>query len=126
MLERLRHWARAVRRDLHALYLVARDRRTPWYAKALALVVAGYVLSPIDLVPDFIPALGYLDDAILVPLGVLLVIRLIPPELMAEHRELAAAARDSPVSRVAALAVVCVWLATVALAAWWVSDRLTA
>ena len=126
MLERLRHWARAVRRDLHALYLVARDRRTPWYAKALALVVAGYALSPIDLIPDFIPVLGYLDDAILVPLGVLLVIRLIPPELMAEHRVLAAAARDRPVSRVAALAVVCVWLATVALAAWWVSDRLTA
>jgi uncharacterized membrane protein YkvA (DUF1232 family) len=122
MLERLRHWARTVRRDVHALYLVAGDRRMPWYAKALALVVAGYALSPIDLVPDFIPVLGYLDDAILVPLGVLLVIRLIPPELMAEHRERAAAARDRPVSRVAALAVVCAWLATVILAGWWASD----
>src|ERR1022692_1161944 len=100
----LKDWARAMKRDVHALYLASRDPRVPWYAKALALVVAGYALSPIDLIPDFIPVLGYLDDVILVPLGVLLVIRLIPPEVMAEHRDLAAAAQERPVSRGAAVA----------------------
>jgi len=96
MKDRLRDWARVIKRDVHALYLASRDPRVPWYAKALAIVVAGYALSPIDLIPDFVPVLGYLDDVILVPLGVLLVIRMIPPEIMAEHRELAAAAQERP------------------------------
>src|SRR6476469_7633310 len=95
----LKDWARAIKRDVHAIYLASRDPRVPWYAKALALAVAGYALSPIDLIPDFIPVLGLLDDAILVPLCILLVIRLIPPDVMAEHRMLAAAAADRPVSR---------------------------
>lgn len=69
MLHRIREWARAIKRDVHALWLAARDPRTPWYAKALAMGVAAYALSPIDLIPDFIPVLGYLDDAILVPLA---------------------------------------------------------
>src|SRR5215471_19208344 len=80
MAGRLRGWAALIKRDVHALYLAARDPRVPWYAKALAAVVAGYALSPIDLIPDFIPVLGYLDDVILVPLGIVLVVRLIPPE----------------------------------------------
>src|SRR5262245_31457991 len=67
-------------------------RASPWYAKALAIAVAGYALSPVDLIPDFIPLLGYLDDIILVPLGILLVIRLIPPQIMAEHRDRASRA----------------------------------
>jgi uncharacterized membrane protein YkvA (DUF1232 family) len=70
MLDKLKDWARSIKRDAHALYLAARDPRVPWYAKALALCVAGYALSPIDLIPDFIPVLGYLDDLILVPLGI--------------------------------------------------------
>ncbi len=107
---RLKTWARTVRRDVHALYLASRDPRVPWYAKALALIVAGYALSPIDLIPDFIPVLGYLDDVILVPAGIWLVILLIPPDVMAEHRELAASAQDRPVSRTAAIFVVCVWV----------------
>ncbi|QDB99811.1 DUF1232 domain-containing protein [Mesorhizobium sp. 8] len=115
---RLKSWARSVKRDVHAIYLAARDPRTPWYAKALALFVAGYALSPIDLIPDFIPILGYLDDAIIVPLGVLLVIRMIPPNVMAEKRVEAAAALDRPVSRTAATAIVALWIAAVALAAW--------
>ena len=69
MVERLRGWARNIKRDVHALYLSARDPRVPWYAKAVAVVVAAYALSPIDLIPDFIPVLGYLDDLILVPLA---------------------------------------------------------
>ncbi|MGN6143186.1 MAG: YkvA family protein [Mesorhizobium sp.] len=114
----LKRWARSVKRDVHAIYLAARDPRTPWYAKALALVVAGYALSPIDLIPDFIPILGYLDDAIIVPLGVLLVLKMITPEVVAEKRIEAAAALDLPVSRTAAAVIVALWMAAVALAAW--------
>jgi uncharacterized membrane protein YkvA (DUF1232 family) len=69
----LKDWARSIKRDVHAVYLAARDPRTPWYAKALAVCVAGYALSPIDLIPDFVPVLGYLDDAVIVPLGILAV-----------------------------------------------------
>ncbi|ALA19278.1 MULTISPECIES: YkvA family protein [unclassified Chelatococcus] len=118
MAGRLRQWARVIKRDVHALYLASRDPRVPWYAKVLALLVAGYALSPIDLIPDFIPVLGYLDDVILVPLGVLAVVKLIPPELMAEHRELAAAAQERPVSRAAAAVIACLWIASVALVVW--------
>jgi uncharacterized membrane protein YkvA (DUF1232 family) len=114
----LKDWARVMKRDVHALYLASRDPRVPWYAKALALVVAGYALSPIDLIPDFIPVLGYLDDVILVPLGVLLVIRLIPPEVMAEHRDLAAAAQERPVSRRAAVAIAVIWVGSAILCGW--------
>jgi len=115
---RLRDWARRIKRDVHALYLAAGDPRVPWYAKALAAAVAGYALSPIDLIPDFIPVVGYLDDVLLVPLGILLVIRLIPPGVMAEHRSVAAAALDRPVSRVAAIAVVSVWVVAIAMCGW--------
>ena len=120
MAGRLKDWARIIKRDVHALYLASRDPRVPWYAKALAIVVAAYALSPIDLIPDYIPVLGYLDDAILVPLGVLLVIRLIPPEIMAEHRDLAVAATERPVSRAAAVVIACIWIASIALCGWFV------
>ena len=89
MLQQAKQWARIVKRDAHAIYLASRDPRVPWYAKVLALCVAGYALSPIDLIPDFVPVLGYLDDVIIVPLGILAVVKLIPPEIMAEHRALA-------------------------------------
>ncbi len=75
-------------------------------------------LSPIDLIPDFIPVLGYLDDLILVPLGILLVIRMIDPAIMAEHRELAAAAQDRPVTRMAAIVIACIWAASIAVCGW--------
>jgi uncharacterized membrane protein YkvA (DUF1232 family) len=116
--QRLRDWARLIKRDVHALYLAGRDPRVPWYAKALAALVAGYALSPIDLIPDFIPVLGYLDDVILVPLGIAAVIRLIPPDVMAEHRAMAAAAQDRPVSRAAAIAVIVAWVAAAAVCVW--------
>jgi uncharacterized membrane protein YkvA (DUF1232 family) len=118
MADRLREWARAIKGDVHALYLASRDPRVPWYAKLLAIAVAGYALSPIDLIPDFIPVFGYLDDVIIVPLGVLLVIKLIPPEIMAEHRKLASAASERPISRKAAIIIVCIWAASVMLVAW--------
>ena len=118
MADRLRDWARVIKRDVHALYLASRDPRVPWYAKAMAVVVAGYALSPIDLISDFIPGLGYLDDVILVPLGVLLVIRMIPPEIMAEHRDLAAAAQQRPVSGAAAVVIGLIWAGSIALCMW--------
>jgi uncharacterized membrane protein YkvA (DUF1232 family) len=114
-LERLRGWARGIKRDVIALWLAARDPRVPWYAKTVAALVAAYALSPIDLIPDMIPVLGYLDDVILVPLGILLAVRLIPAPLMAELREEAARRGERPVSRAGAAAVVAIWL--IALAA---------
>lgn len=121
---KLRDWARALKRDVHAIYLASRDPRVTWYAKALAVAVAGYALSPIDLIPDFIPVLGYLDDIILVPLGIVLVLRLIPPSIMAEHR--ASAQQDRPVSRIAAFAIVCVWIVSVVLTGWLVYRHVAA
>ncbi len=118
MLEHWKQWARLIKRDAHALYLAARDPRVPWYAKALAIAVAAYAASPIDLIPDFIPIVGYLDDLIIVPLGIALVVRLIPPALMAEHRALADAAQDRPVSRIAAALIATIWLVSVVAAAW--------
>ena len=118
MADWLKNWARIIKRDVHALYLASRDPRVPWYAKALAIAVACYALSPIDLIPDFVPVLGYLDDVILVPLAVLLVIRLIPPEIMAEHRDLAAAAQERPVSRKAAFIIAFIWIVSIGLCGW--------
>ncbi|MER8953316.1 YkvA family protein [Mesorhizobium sp. M0833] len=115
---KLKVWARTIKRDVHAIYLAARDPRTPWYAKALALCVAGYALSPIDLIPDFVPVLGYLDDLILLPLGILAVVKMIPPEVMAEHRAAAALAGERPVSRTAAVVIFCLWAVAITLTAW--------
>jgi uncharacterized membrane protein YkvA (DUF1232 family) len=113
-------WARTLKRDVLAVYLAARDPRTPCYVKALALAVAAYALSPIDLIPDFIPVLGYVDDLLIVPLGIALVIRLIPAEVMVEHRALAAMAQQRPVSRAAAAVIVLIWIASAVLIGWWI------
>jgi uncharacterized membrane protein YkvA (DUF1232 family) len=119
LLEKPKAWARAIRRDVVAVWIAARDPRVPWYAKALALAVAAYALSPIDLIPDFIPVLGYLDDLIIVPLGILLVIKLIPAELMAEFRAEAARREAAPRSTVAAVVIVLTWIAAAGLLLWW-------
>ena len=115
----LRNWARALKRDVLALWLAARDPRVPWFAKLTAGIVAAYALSPIDLVPDFIPVLGYLDDVVLVPLGIMLAIRLIPPALLAEFRTEAAGRADRPVSAAAAAAVIGAWLLGFGALVWW-------
>src|SRR5580692_9180496 len=123
MLRILKLWARRLIRDVHAVYLAARDPRVPWYARVLAIAVAGYVLSPIDLIPDFVPVIGYLDDLVLVPLGLLLMVRLIPPEILDEHRVAAAGIVDRPVSRVGAVAVIAVWgLCATLLGVWAYKD----
>ena len=116
---RLKDWARAIRRDVHALWLAGRDPRVPWYAKALALLIAAYALSPIDLIPDFVPVLGYLDELILLPPAILLAVKLVPPELMAEHRAAAARAEGKPVSRAGAAMVVALWLLAATALVWW-------
>ena len=119
MAHRLKQWARGIKADVIAVSLAARDPRVPWYVKALAIGVAGYALSPIDLIPYFVPVLGYLDDVVIVPLGVLAVVKLIPVEIMAEHRAAAERASERPVSRVAVLLIVLVWAASLALVTWW-------
>ena len=119
LLEKPKAWARAIRRDVVAVWIAARDPRVPWYAKALALAVAAYALSPIDLIPDFIPVLGYLDDLIIVPLGILLVIKLIPADLMAEFRTEATRREGAPRSTVAAVVIVLTWIAAAGLLLWW-------
>src|SRR5215211_5514465 len=110
--------AMRLKAEVFALYLAYKDPRVPWYARLFALCVVGYAFSPIDLIPDPIPVLGYLDDLILIPLGVSLAIRMIPEPVLAECREKARqASRESrPVNRVSAVAVVAVWLALAALA----------
>lgn len=113
--------AHLIKRDILALYLAARHPATPWYAKALALAIAGYALSPIDLIPDFIPILGYLDDVILLPAAIVLCVRLIPPAVLAECRQQADAAfaAGKPVSRTAAAIIVILWLGLAAALVWW-------
>lgn len=118
MTGKLKDWARALKRDVHAIYFAARDPRTPWYAKALAVCVAGYALSPIDLIPDFIPVLGYLDDVVIVPLGILAVVKLIPQDVIVESRAAAALAAERPVSRTAAVVIALIWAASIALTGW--------
>lgn len=117
-MERFKRWARTLKKEVHALYLACGDPRVPWYARALAICVVGYALSPIDLIPDAIPVLGYLDDVVVVPLGVALAIRMIPDEVLEEcRREAREAERISTAGRVAAVVVVCVWVAVAALVA---------
>ena len=115
---RLRAWVHALKREVVALYRAARDPRVPWYAKAVAAAVAAYALSPLDLLPDFIPILGQLDELIVLPLGILLAVKLIPPELMAEHRAAAIAVESQPRSRVAAGVIVALWIASALFLVW--------
>ncbi len=117
--QRLEDAARRAKRDGVALYLAARDPRVSWAVKGLAVLVAAYVLSPIDLIPDFIPVLGLLDELILLPIAVLLIARLIDPALMAEFRARAEALDERPRSRTGIVLVALVWSA-VAMALVWV------
>ena len=116
MLDRWRAWAGNLKRQTVALYLAARDPRTPWYAKALGVCLVAYAASPIDLVPDFIPVLGYLDDLILLPLGIALMVRLVPPAVWAEclGRAREIEGRPGGGGRVAAVVIGLLWLAVLA------------
>jgi uncharacterized membrane protein YkvA (DUF1232 family) len=118
MLARIKIWARGLSRDGHAIYLASRDPRVPWYAQALAIAVAAYALSPIDLIPDFIPIVGYLDDLIILPLGIWLVISLIPEEVIAECRAKADAAGRRPVSRAGLVTIIVLWILAATTLGW--------
>ena len=128
--DRLRKWkqrTRELKTEIYALYLAYKDPRVPWYARIFAAVVVGYAFSPIDLIPDFIPVLGYFDDLILVPLGIWLALKMIPPQVMVDSRHLAKelVQKGNLVSREAAVVIVVIWVALVALAiiliAGWIS-----
>lgn len=116
--ETTKQWARAIKRDVFALWVAARDPRTPTAAKIVAGAVAAYALSPIDLIPDIIPVLGYLDDLLIVPLGITLAVRLIPTALMDEFREAAVRRKEKPSSRAGLIAVIGIWIAISLLAVW--------
>ncbi|MDZ4721915.1 MAG: DUF1232 domain-containing protein [Roseiflexaceae bacterium] len=112
MLQTWRLRVQALKRETYALYLAARDPRTPWYARLVVGLVVAYAFSPIDLIPDFIPVLGLLDDLVLVPLGIALAIKLIPAPILAESRQrsIDAFASGKPISRAAAVVIVCIWI----------------
>ena len=115
MLTKLRNRARALKQEAFAIYLAARDPRTPWYVKALVFFVVAHTFSPIDLIPDFIPILGYLDDLIITPGGIWLAVRLIPAEVMAEARATAAAQGvDKSLGKVGAFIIIAVWIVAAA------------
>lgn len=121
LFENLKQRAQHLKAETFALYLAARDPRTPWYAKLLVAGIVAYALSPIDLIPDFIPIIGYLDDLILLPLGILWAIKLIPPMVLSECRARAQAdlAQRKPVSWVAAAVIILVWLLLAVFASLW-------
>jgi uncharacterized membrane protein YkvA (DUF1232 family) len=120
LLDRWKERAAQLKQEVHALALACKDPRVPWYAKVLAICIVAYALSPIDLIPDFIPVLGYLDDLILVPLGIFLVLKMMPDELMAECRERARAFADKKrtANWFAVGVIVAVWIALSLTAIW--------
>ena len=125
MIERAKQWARNIKRDVVALYIAGRDPRTPWYAKVAAVAVAAYALSPIDLIPDFIPILGYLDDLIIVPFGILLAVRMIPADLMAEFRHAAIERGRLRAHWAGAAVIIAIWIVGLLALAWWLIPRIT-
>ena len=110
--------AQQLKTEVYALYLAYKDPRTPWYAKLFTALVVGYAFSPIDLIPDPIPILGYLDDLVLIPLGAFLAVKMIPPQVMEESREKAKEmmAQVKPVNKVAAVVIVLIWIGMAVLA----------
>ncbi|MEK0179820.1 MAG: DUF1232 domain-containing protein [Oscillatoriales cyanobacterium] len=123
-MQSLKQLARKFKKETYAIYLASLDPRVPWYARMLAGVTVAYAFSPIDLIPDFIPILGYLDDLIIVPFGIWLVIKMIPPEVLAECREKAAAQikREKPINRAAAVVIIAIWIGLGILAAIWLKQ----
>lgn len=115
-IDQLKQWAKQIKRDVYAVWFAARDPETPFLAKLVALLVAAYAISPIDLIPDFIPVFGYLDDLILVPLGIMLVLRLVSTEVMQRCRLQADAMSQKPSSYIAALVFIILWLGVAYLA----------
>lgn len=127
MLEHFKERARRLKEETYALYLAARHPQTPWYAKLLVAAIVAYALSPIDLIPDFIPVLGYLDDLVLIPLGIALALRLIPPPVLTECRMRAREVfrAGKPVSRVAGAVIVAIWVLVALVVGVWLYQGMT-
>ena len=123
VLDTAKQWAHRIKRDVITVYYAARDPDTPWEIRALAIMVAAYALSPIDLIPDFIPILGYLDDLLIVPLGLWVVIRLLPPHVLTAARAKAELMLDRPQSKAAAVVIVCIWLLLAGIFGYWLWPR---
>ncbi|MEG4809567.1 YkvA family protein [Microcoleus sp. F8-D3] len=123
-MQSLKQAARRLKKETYAVYLASTDQRVPWYARILAGLTVAYAFSPIDLIPDFIPILGYLDDLIIVPVGIWLVLKMIPPQVLADCREKTAAEieRGKPINRAAAVAIVAIWIGLGILAALWIKQ----
>lgn len=124
----LKQRARRLKTETFALYLAARHPRTPWYAKLFVAGIVAYALSPIDLIPDFVPVLGYLDDLILIPAGIALAIKMVPPSVLAECRAQAekVMSQGKPMNRIAGTVIVGIWVALAALLAVWIYERIMA
>ncbi|EGK87783.1 DUF1232 domain-containing protein [Microcoleus vaginatus PCC 9802] len=122
-MQSLKQVARRLKKETYAVYLASIDPRVPWYARILAGLTVAYAFSPLDLIPDFIPILGYLDDLIIVPLGIWLVLKMIPPQVLADCREKAAAEieRGKPINRVAAVVIIAIWIGLGILTAIWLT-----
>ena len=121
-METWKHRVRQLKEETYAIYIACKDPRVPWHARIFAGFVVAYALSPIDLIPDVIPILGYLDDLVLVPLGIIVVLKMIPPAVLAECREKAEAAmgQGKPTSRIAAIVIVAIWLSFAIVAVVWI------
>lgn len=117
-------WAKSVRQQTLVVWYAARDPRTPWIVRLLALAVAAYAVSPIDLIPDFIPVIGYLDDLILLPLAIALIVRLVPAEVLAAAHERAVASSLRPSSRAALVVIVALWVLLALLMLRWLAGFL--
>ena len=121
-IERWKQKTKHIKIEIYALYLAYRDPRVPWYAKALVAVVVGYAFSPIDLIPDFIPVLGYLDDLILLPLGVAIALKMIPEEVISDCRKRSkeVLSQEKPVNWMAAIVIISIWLILIVMTVVWV------
>ncbi|MEG4207709.1 YkvA family protein [Microcoleus sp. Pol7_A1] len=123
-MQSLKEVARRLKKETYAVYLASIDQRVPWYARILAALTVAYAFSPIDLIPDFIPILGYLDDLIIVPVGIWLVLKMIPPQVLAECRQKAAAQIQGgkPINRAAAAVIIAIWIGLGILTAMWLKQ----
>lgn len=112
--------AHIIRRDAHAIWLAIRDPRTPWYARLWGWLIAAYALSPIDLIPDFVPFIGMIDDLLILPAGIWVFVKLVPHDLFAEHLRVAEIETQRPVSRGGAALIVAIWLGIIGLIAFYI------
>lgn len=122
----LREWARQLKRQTLTLYYAVRDPRTPWYAKAVAGLIVAYAVSPIDLIPDFIPILGYLDEVVLLPAAIWFALKLVPSEALRAARQKAEQTSERPTSTAAAVVIISIWVVLAALFGWWIYHLATA